>query len=127
MQVRQKTKYPMPKIKIEVDKKGLVGHSGLSTLLQMFSESKLGDELLKCLPTNDSNRSYGNYDLALLLIASLCTGHDSLDDIEKFEDDDLMEILFKRKTPTPKTLGNFLRRFEDAHIESLKLFLTTDR
>lgn len=124
MPVRQKTKYPMPNIKIEVDKKGLVGHSGLSTLIQTFSNSPLGDELSKCLPEDGSNRSFGNYDLALLLIASLCTGHDSLDDIEEFEDEDLIEILFKRKTPTSKTLGNFLRRFEDHHVDSLKEFLT---
>lgn len=78
-------------------KKGLVGHSGLSTFIQMFSDSKLGDELSKCLPADGSNRSFGNYDLALLLIASLCTGHDCLDDTEEFEDD---------------------------HVDSLKQFLT---
>ena len=41
MLMRQKTKYPMPKIKIEVDKKGLVGHSGLSTLIQMLHQNQV--------------------------------------------------------------------------------------
>ncbi|MCB9024742.1 MAG: helix-turn-helix domain-containing protein [Bdellovibrionaceae bacterium] len=36
-----------------------------------------------------------------------------------------MEELFGGKVPTPKTLGNYLRRFEKEHIDALKKFLTT--
>lgn len=117
-------KFRIPNIKLEEDKGGLVGQAGLQAILRIFDTTSLGKELAACLPEDGSNRSFGNYQLGLLLIASLMTGHDCLDDIEKFIDDDLVEYLFGGRIPTPKTLGNFLRRFNDEQIEKLKLFLT---
>lgn len=119
-----KNGFKIPKVKLEVDKKGLVGQAGIHTILNILDSTPLGKELAQCLPPDGSNRSFGNYSLAILLIASLLTGHDCLDDIEKFVDDDLIEHLFGNKIPTPKTMGNFLRRFEYEHIEKLRLFLT---
>lgn len=116
--------FRIPKVKIEEDKGGLVGQAGLQAILKVFDSTSLGKELSECLPKNGSNRSFGNYQLALLLIASLMTGHDCLDDIEKFLDDDLLEHLFKGRLPTSKTLGNFLRLFQEEHIDALKSFLT---
>jgi hypothetical protein len=52
------------------------------------------------------------------------SGHDSIDDIEEFDNDDLIESLLGGKLPTAKTMGNFLRRFEDVHVEMLKGFMT---
>ena len=80
--------------------------------------------MAQCLPVEGSNRAYGSYQLALLLIASLLSGHDCLDDVEEFDDDDLMETLFKGEMPTAKTMGNFLRKFSAENIQDLKLFLT---
>lgn len=119
-----KNGYKLPRVKLEVDKKGLVGQAGIYTILDILDSTPLGRELADCLPADGSNRSFGNYSLAILLIASLLTGHDCLDDIEKFVDDDLIEHLFGGKIPTPKTMGNFLRRFEYEHIEKIRLFLT---
>ena len=116
--------FRIPKIKIEEDKGGLVGQAGLQAILRIFDSTSLGKDLAACLPENGSNRSFGNYQLGLLLIASLMTGHDCLDDIEKFIDDDLVEHLFGDRIPTPKTMGNFLRRFETDQIDQLKLFVT---
>ncbi len=120
----RKNDFKIPDIKLEVDKKGLVSYSGIHQLLNMFNSSGLKDELSKCLPQDGSNRSFGNYDLSQLLIASLLAGHDCLDDIKKFEDDDLVEHLFGGKIPTPKTLGNFLRKFSEEDVIRLKKFLT---
>ncbi len=116
--------FKIPEVKFEASKKSLVSKAGLQGLLHIFDSTDLGKELAKCLPEDGSNRSAGNYKLALLLIASLLSGHDSIDDIEEFDDDDLVETLFDGKLPTPKTLGNYLRRFELENIENLKLFLT---
>ena len=111
-------------MRLEEDKNGLFGQAGLQAILHIFTSTSLGEELRSCLPENGSNRSFGNYELGLLLIASLLSGHDCLDDLEKFDDDDLVENLFGKKIPTPKTMGNFLRRFRSEHIDGLKLFLT---
>jgi hypothetical protein len=113
---------PMPRY--EESKKALVGRGGLQALLHILDSTELGEELEQCLPDNGSNRSFGNRQLALLLIASLLSGHDSIDDIEEFDDDDLIESLLGGKVPTAKTMGNFLRRFDVEHIVALKKFLT---
>jgi hypothetical protein len=119
-----KNGFHIPTVRYEETKSPLVSRAGLQALLHIFDSTDLGDELKKCLPEEGSNRSFGNYQLALLLIASLLSGHDSLDDIEEFDDDELLESLFKGQMPTAKTLGNMLRRFEAEHISELKLFLT---
>jgi len=116
--------FHLPTVRYEKTKKPLVSRAGLQALLHIFDSTDLGEELKKCLPEEGSNRSFGNYQLALLLIASLLSGHDSLDDIEEFDDDELLEVLFKGKIPTAKTLGNWLRRFEREHIERLKQLIT---
>lgn len=81
-------------VKYEAAKKSMVGKAGLQALLSILDSTELGKELALCLPEDGSNRSYGSYQLGLLLIASLISGHDSLDDIEEFDDDDLIEELF---------------------------------
>ena len=116
--------FSIPAPRYEESKKALVSRAGLQALLHIFDSTGLGQELKKCMPLEGSNRSFGNYELALLLIASLLSGHDSIDDIEEFEDDDLIESLLRGKLPTAKTMGNFLRRFEEVHIEGLKSLLT---
>ncbi|MCB9024725.1 MAG: IS1380 family transposase [Bdellovibrionaceae bacterium] len=115
----------IPAPRYEVSNKAIVSRGGLQALLHIFDSTSLGKELAKCLPEDGSNRSFGNYGLSLLLIASLLSGHDSIEDIEEFDDDELLEELFDGKVPTPKTLGNYLRRFEKEHINALKKFLTT--
>lgn len=105
---QRRSSFFIPKPRYEVSKKPLVGRAGLQALLHILDSTDLGEEFRKCLPQDGSNRSFGNYELGILLIASLLSGHDSIDDIEEFDDDDLLEQLFGGKIPTPKTLGNFL-------------------
>jgi hypothetical protein len=111
-------------VKLEASHKALVGQAGLTSLLKILDTTELGRELAACLPEDGSNRATGNYKLGLLLIACLLSGHDCIDDIEEFEDDELLISIFGGKLPTAKTMGNFLRRFEPSHIAKLKLFLT---
>ena len=123
MSVSKNSSFFIPKPKYEESKKALVGQAGLQALLHIFDSTDLGEEFKKILPEEGSNRSFGNYPLALLLIASLLSGHDSLDDLKSFDDDELLEALFKDKIPTAKTMGNFLRKFEEEQIVGLKKFL----
>jgi hypothetical protein len=119
-----KAGFKIAKVKFQESKKALVSRAGLQSLLHIFDSTDLGEELGKCLPLDGSNRSVGNYKLGLLLIASLLSGHDCIDDIEEFDDDDLILALFDGELPTAKTMGNFLRRFGPENISNLKLFMT---
>ena len=67
---------------------------------------------------------FDSTELGLLLIASLLSGHDCIDDLEEFDDDDLIQALFRGTLPTAKTMGNFLRRFSPENIRDLQLFMT---
>ena len=111
-------------VKYEVSKKALVSRAGLHGLLKIFDTTDLGKEFAKCLPEDGSNRAYGSYQLGLLWIACLLSGFDSIDDVEEFDDDDLILELFDGKLPTAKTMGNFLRRFSRENILSFNRFIT---
>jgi len=112
------------KIRLEVTKEKLVASSGLGTIVDLFDSSPLAKEFAKCLPERNSNRSQGSYRLGLILLASLVSDHDCLDDLVKFEDDSSLEEYFEGEIPVPKTIGNFLRDFDEDHLEKLSLFLT---
>ncbi len=116
--------FSIPNVKMEVSKKALVSRAGLHGLLQIFDSTDLGKELAKCLPEDGSNRSFGNYQLGLLWIACLLSGFDSIDDIEEFDDDELILSLFGGRVPTAKTMGNFLRKFSERNISDLNNFIT---
>jgi hypothetical protein len=116
--------FKIASVKFEKTKRALVSKAGLQSLLQIFDSTELGKEFAKCLPEEGSNRAYGSYQLGLLLIACLLSGHDCIDDLEEFDDDDLILTLFGGKLPTAKTMGNFLRRFSAENILNLKRFLT---
>ena len=111
-------------VKLEKSKKALASRAGIYGLLQIFDTTELGKEFAKCLPEDGSNRAYGGYQLGLLWVACLLSGFDCIDDVEEFDDDDLILALFGGKIPTAKTMGNFLRRFSPQNIDALKHFLT---
>ncbi|MCB0361417.1 MAG: IS1380 family transposase [Bdellovibrionales bacterium] len=111
------------KIKIEATRESLVAHSGLPTIIDLFDSSPLSKEFSACLPERKSHRSLGSYRLGLILLASLASDHECLDDLLKFEDDESLEEYFRGEIPVPKTMGNFLRDFGPEHIAGLKNFL----
>lgn len=116
--------FSIPKVKYKKTKKALVSRAGIHGLLEILDRTQLGSEFARCFPEDGSNRSYGSYSLGVLLVAGLLSGHDCIDDIEEFDDDDLILKLFGGTLPTAKTMGNFLRRFSEGNIRALKLFLT---
>lgn len=97
--------------------------AGLGTMLEMFDSSPLRESFVKTLPVQISPNASGSYPLAQMLMASLLSGHDCLDDLQTFRADPVIEQLFGGTTVLPKTMGDFLRSFTPEHIGRLREFL----
>ncbi len=116
-----KIKLNFPILKSTTDK--LTAAAGLGTVLELFDSSELKSEFIKCLPERVSNRSAGSYFLALASMCSIIYGHDCLEDIDEFRYDPSLKSLFADKSIAARTLGDFLRDFDDEHLEKLNQFL----
>jgi hypothetical protein len=57
--------------------------------------------------------------LGLIQLSSFLYGHDSLDDLEEFREDPALEAIMCGETVAPRTMGDFLRDFEDENLTSL--------
>jgi hypothetical protein len=97
--------------------------AGLGTILEVFDQSPLAKEFAKCLPGRVSHRSSGSYLLGLMVVASHLHGMDCLSDIAKLRKDPYLEKLFGTEVAASRTIGDFLRDFEEEHIERLNRFL----
>lgn len=113
------------RIKIIPTNEKLTDAAGLGTLIEIFDQSGLKEQFLRCLPERKSPRSKGSYRLALNMIAGFVYGFDSLDDFEDFEHEEGLKALFGEGSPKARTLGDFLRDFEDEHLHNLNEFLST--
>jgi Transposase DDE domain group 1 len=69
-------------------------------------------------------RSHGSYRLGLTQVSSFLYGHDSIDDLKEFEEDPALEAVLKGKTVAPRTMGDFLRDFDETHIQGLNEYLS---
>lgn len=111
------------KIKIEMTKQKLTAAAGLGTIVEIFDQSGLKEEFIKCLPSRSSPRSQGSYLLALNMICGFIHGFDCLDDYDDFKGEEAIKALFGEGTPAARTLGDFLRDFEVEHLSELNEFL----
>ena len=114
----------LKKIHIIPTDERLTDAAGLGTLIEIFDQSGLKKEFLECLPSRTSPRSQGSYRLALNMIAGFIYGFDCLDDFDDFEQEEGLKALFGEDNPKGRTLGDFLRDFEDEHLEKLNHFLS---
>jgi hypothetical protein len=91
----------------------LTAASGLATIMEVFDDSPLSKGFREALPrrTTANNRSGGSYRLGLIQLNSFIYGHDSLDDLEEFRDDPLLEEAMQGKVVAPRTMGDYLRDF----------------
>lgn len=110
-------------IKLIPTKEKLTDSTGLGTMVEVFDLSPLSKDFRECLPSRTSPRSHGSYRLGLIQISSILYGHDTLDDLEEFQDDPALEAIMKGETVAPRTMGDFLRDFEEAHLSKLNLYL----
>jgi hypothetical protein len=103
----------------------LTAASGLATIMEVFDQSPLALGFKKALPKRSqiNNRSGGAYRLGLIQLNSFIYGHDSLDDLEEFRDDPLLEAALKGWVPAPKTIGDFLRDFNEENHQQMNQYL----
>lgn len=112
-------------IKLAVTESKLTSAAGLGTLIEAFDVSPLAELFKKTLPERTSYRSQGSYRLGLIQIASFLRGHDCMDDLEEFRNDDTLSAVMRGESVVPKTMGDFLRDFDQKNIHSTNLFLAT--
>lgn len=124
-EIDPKQGFAVKKIKLQTSKEKLVGASGLGTILELFDSSALSKEFARCLPDRKSHNSSGSYRLGLILLASLIHGDECLDDIEaEFGENPSAEAYFDGEIPVAKTFGDYLRDFDESHLEQLSKFIT---
>lgn len=110
-------------LRLEPTKTKLTSASGLGTLIEAFDVSPLAEEFKKTLPDRTSHRSQGSYRLGLIQIASFIRGHDCIDDLIEFRHDETLFEIMRGDTVVPRTMGDFLRDFEQDHLNKLNQFL----
>ena len=115
----EKQESTLRRIKIVPTKEKLTAASGLGTIVEMFDQSGLRDEFIKCLPKRKSNRSIGSYKLGLSMICGFIHGFDCLDDFEHLTKEHALNALFDEELPAARTLGDFLRSFTEEDLKAL--------
>lgn len=120
---RRRKEKTLRKIRVIPTDFKLTAASGLGTVLEIFDQSPLAAEFKKCLPERNSHRSAGSYLLALMVIAGHIHGVEALADLAHIKDDPYLEKLFADEPAAVRTIGDYLRSFEDEHIERLNSFL----
>ena len=114
----------LQKIKLIPTNEKLTAAAGLGTLIEIFDQSGLKEEFMACLPQRTSPRSQGSYRLALNMIAGFIYGFDCLEDFDDFNKEEGLKALFGEGSPKGRTLGDFLRDFDEEHLEKLNCFLS---
>ncbi len=103
----------------------LTAAAGLSTIMEIFDESPLAKGFASALPSRSTanNRSGGSYRLGLIQLNSFIYGHDSLDDLDEFREDPLLEEALKGEVAAPKTIGDWLRDFTAENNDKMNVYL----
>lgn len=114
----------LKKIKYEVSNEKLTQAAGLGPMIEAFHESKLSQSFYKRLPRRTSVRSLGHKKLGLIQLSSFLYGHDCIDDLEEFRNDETLDHFFRGDLVAPRTMGDFFRDFSDQNIEGLNSFLS---
>ena len=122
-QARRQKECTLRKIKIVPTDFKLTTAGGLGTVLEIFDQTPLAKEFAKCLPERTSHRSSGSYLMALMVMAGHIHGVDALSDLSKIQTDPYIQALFEDEVAAVRTIGDFLRDFDESHIEKLNAFL----
>jgi hypothetical protein len=101
----------------------LTGAAGLGTMIDMFAGTRTYGALHDCLPERNSNASYDTRHLAFIPICGFWQGYDCLDDLEKFRSDPIMRAKLG-EMPRAKTVGDYLRDFDEENLRKTNEVLT---
>ena len=110
-------------MKIEYTDEKLTASSGLGPFVDHFVESSGYEKLKACVPERKSNASYDSMQFVLPLMAGFWHDYDCLEDIEKLETKPDMTHRFEG-IPSARAIGDYLRDFDDSHLEQLNEYLT---
>ena len=100
----------------------LTPSAGLGALVDLFVESPLFEKFRACLPVRKSNASFDSAHFACTFLSGFWYGHDSLDDMEEFENDPSVEEKLG-ELPSARAAGDFLRDFSEENRTALNSFL----
>jgi len=114
----------LKKIKIIRSNDKLTASAGLGTLVEIFDQSGLKKDFIKCLPKRVSHRSQGSYRLALNMLCGFIHGFDCLDDYERLDEDKALIAAFGFDSPSSRTFGDFIKDFSKKNISDLNKFLS---
>ena len=110
-------------VKYESTDEDLTAAAGLGTMMDLFTETPEYKALRECLPSRTSNASYDTNHLAFVLLCGFWYGYDCLDDLEKFRGDPMV-VAKLGEIPRAKTIGDYLRDFDDQNIRDMNQVLT---
>lgn len=108
----------------QITKRRLTSAAGLATLIEAFDQSPLKQPFRQALPERTSPRSLGSYRLGVIQLASFMRGHDCLADIEEFRRDPMLMEVLRGDIVSPRTMGDFLRDFEELNLVAFNSFLS---
>lgn len=108
----------------QITKRRLTSAAGLATLIEAFDQSALKKPFSGALPERTSPRSLGAYRLGVIQLASFMRGHDCLADIEEFRKDPMLMEVLRGDIVSPRTMGDFLRDFEEPNLSAFNSFLS---
>ncbi|NJL26139.1 MAG: hypothetical protein HC902_13895 [Calothrix sp. SM1_5_4] len=108
----------------QITKRRLTSAAGLATLIEAFDQSTLKKPFCEALPERTSPRSLGSYRLGVIQLASFMRGHDCLADIEEFRKDPVLMEVLRGDIVSPRTMGDFLRDFEEPNLAAFNSFLS---
>jgi len=116
--------YWVPRVvKYESTDEDLTSAAGLGTMIDLFVQTPEYKALRECLPSRTSNASYDTSHLAFVLLCGFWYGYDCLDDLEKFRGDPMIKAKLG-EIPRAKTIGDYLRDFDDQNLKDLNQVLT---
>jgi hypothetical protein len=107
----------------EFTDENLTAGAGLGPLIDLFVASPQYEKLRACLPERKSNASYPTEQFALSLLSGFWYGHDSLDDLEEFDQDPGVDDKLGG-LPSARAMGDWLRDFTPSGLENTNQFLT---
>ena len=117
--------FEMLKINFSVTRERLTGAAGVGNILDLFSESGQYKKLREVLPERAAQNAYDSVQYALSLLAGFWLGADCLEDVEKYNKDEMLAKKLGGRIPTARSIGSWLRDWTHENILKAQWYLTS--